>query len=123
MKYSHQRELVKEIVKNRCDHPTADMVYWSAREKEPSISLGTVYRNLKSLTDSGEIDTLETVDKRLHYDGNTKRHCHFICEKCGAIYDIWQNATPPEELLKMGCEIKETKSIYYGLCKNCIDKK
>ena len=74
MKYSHQRVLIKEILKNRSDHPTADMVYDTAREREPQISLGTVYRNLKTLAESGEIDTLETVDKKLHYDGNVNKH-------------------------------------------------
>ena len=63
MKFSHQRALIKEILKGRSDHPTADMVYAAARLREPSISLGTVYRNLKTLSENGEIDTLETVDK------------------------------------------------------------
>ena len=29
MRYSRQRELVTEIIKGRCDHPTADMIYKS----------------------------------------------------------------------------------------------
>ena len=74
MRYSRQREIIYDIIKGRCDHPTADMIYNSAREIEPNISLGTVYRNLKLLADEGDIITLETEDKRLHYDGDTSRH-------------------------------------------------
>lgn len=121
MKYSHQRVLVKQILKNRCDHPTADMVYQTAREKEPLISLATVYRNLKLLSETGEIDTLETVDKKIHYDGNTDKHGHFICERCGAIYDIWSKPQPPAELIGQGFTVKDCKCVYYGLCKNCKD--
>ena len=73
MRYSRQRELITQIIKGRCDHPTADMIYNSARAIEPNISLGTVYRNLKQLADDRAILTLETEDKRLHYDGDISR--------------------------------------------------
>ena len=51
LKYSRQREVIKECLINRYDHPTADMVYMDVRETFPNISLGTVYRNLQLLTD------------------------------------------------------------------------
>ena len=46
LKYSRQRESIKACLMNRHDHPTADAIYASIREEFPSISLGTVYRNL-----------------------------------------------------------------------------
>ncbi|MFQ9705177.1 MAG: transcriptional repressor [Enterocloster clostridioformis] len=35
--------------------PTADALYASIREEFPNISLGTVYRNLNLLAETGEI--------------------------------------------------------------------
>lgn len=122
MKFSHQRALIKEILKGRSDHPTADMVYAAARLREPSISLGTVYRNLKTLSENGEIDTLETVDKKLHYDGNVNKHGHFICAQCYKIYDIWSKPEIPEELKVLGFTVMEAKSVYYGFCDKCKEK-
>ena len=119
MRYSRQREIVKDILKGRCDHPTADMVYASAREIAPDISLGTVYRNLKVLADDGVIITLETEDKRLHYDGDTSKHSHFICKNCGKIIDLFKPIDTPNELKEMGLEVTEEKCVYYGLCKEC----
>ena len=119
MRYSHQRELIIKILKGRKDHPTADMIYQSAREAEPSISLGTVYRNLKQLSDEGVILTLETVDKKLHYDGDTSRHSHFICENCGNIVDLFEPANTPSELYEKGLKVTGEKCIYYGLCIDC----
>ena len=58
LKYSRQREVIKDCLINREDHPTADMVYMEVRETFPNISLGTVYRNLQLLTDLGEIQKL-----------------------------------------------------------------
>ncbi len=120
MRFSRQRELITDIIKGRKDHPTADMIYASAREIEPNISLGTVYRNLKMLADEGVIITLETVDKRLHYDGDTSRHSHFICEDCGKIIDLFEPAETPKELMKLGLVVSGEKCIYYGKCTDCF---
>lgn len=119
MRYSKQRELIINIIKNRCDHPTADMIYNSAREMEPNISLGTVYRNLKLLADEGEIITLETVDKRLHYDGDLSNHSHFICEDCGKIVDLFKPSAIPSEIGELGLKLTGQKCIYYGKCEEC----
>lgn len=119
MRYSRQRELIKNIIKNRYDHPTADMIYASCREKDPLISLGTVYRNLGQLAEEGVIITLETVDKKLHYDGDTSRHSHFICEDCGRIVDLFKPSETPKEIGELGLTVTGEKCIYYGKCSNC----
>ncbi|MBQ3492667.1 MAG: transcriptional repressor [Clostridia bacterium] len=120
MRYSRQRELITDIIKGRCDHPTADMIYYSAREVEPNISLGTVYRNLKLLADEGVIITLETQDKKLHYDGDTSRHSHFICNKCGKIIDLFRPAKTPDEISDLGLKVTGERCIYYGDCTECF---
>lgn len=122
MRYSRQRELVTEILKGRKDHPTADMVYSSARENDPNISLGTVYRNLKLLADEGKILTLETEDKKVHYDGDTSRHSHFICSRCGKIIDLFKPAKTPEEIKESGLKVTGEKCIYYGYCTDCLNE-
>ena len=58
LKYSRQREAIKDFLMTRKDHPTADVVYSNVRTEFPNISLGTVYRNLTLLADLGEIARL-----------------------------------------------------------------
>ena len=119
MRYSHQRELVRKTVKERFDHPTADMIYESVREIEPTISLGTVYRNLKQLSEESAIFTLETMDKKLHYDGRTEPHIHFICNKCNCIFDFLIPTFIPNEILDKGFSVTAAKCVYYGVCDTC----
>ena len=119
MRYSHQRELIYNIIKGRKDHPTADMIYQTARELEPTISLGTVYRNLKLLSDENQIITLETTDKRIHYDGDVSNHSHFICSDCGKIIDLFFEFTPPAVLQSEVHSVTGEKRLYYGICKDC----
>ena len=60
LKYSRQRESIKEFLTGRTDHPTADFVYENMKQIYPNISLGTVYRNLSLLADLGEIQKLSS---------------------------------------------------------------
>ena len=53
IKYSRQRESIKACLMARNDHPTADAIYASIRQEYPNISLGTVYRNLNLLEETG----------------------------------------------------------------------
>ena len=53
IKFSRQRESIKNNLMGRTDHPTAETVYSDIRQEYPNISLGTVYRNLSLLADFG----------------------------------------------------------------------
>ena len=46
LKYSRQRESIKNYLDTHRIHPTAETVYADMRKDFPNISLGTVYRNL-----------------------------------------------------------------------------
>ena len=81
LKYSRQREAIKNYLEGRKDHPTADMVYTAIREVYPNISLGTVYRNLTLLAKQGEISKISCGETSDRFDIRTDPHYHFICEK------------------------------------------
>ena len=79
LKYSKQRETIKEYLRSTTEHPTADMVYDKVRETFPNISLGTVYRNLNLLVNEGEAIRISCGDSSERFDGNTSNHYHFMC--------------------------------------------
>ena len=87
MRYSQQREAIRDIVCGTRLHPTADWVYNKAKKIIPNISLGTVYRNLKRLEEEGEINTI--YDENIaRYDWNTESHDHLKCKECGDLVDV-----------------------------------
>ena len=83
LKFSRQRESIRECLKNRKDHPTADAVYVTISKDYPKISLGTVYRNLNLLADMGEIQRFSSGDGSEHFDYNTDPHYHLCARPAG----------------------------------------
>ena len=127
-KYSRQRESIKENLKNRKDHPTANMVYADVRKIYPNISLGTVYRNLSLLAEQGVLRKIVDEDGVIHFDYDTSPHNHFICRKCGCVIDIADSgkAVEMEKLRALADEVfegsvEECSILFTGLCKKCMD--
>ncbi|WP_418463064.1 Fur family transcriptional regulator [Frisingicoccus sp.] len=125
LKYSRQREAIKNYLEGRKDHPTADMVYTAIREVYPNISLGTVYRNLTLLAKQGEISKISCGETSDRFDIRTDPHYHFICEKCGRVEDL-----PDMDMQAVNAWAGENydgdifghQLYFYGRCRECREK-
>ena len=121
MKNTKQKMLVLDIVnKNHC-HSSAEDIYKIARKTLPNISLGTVYRNLKTLVDEKKVKRIKMDDGIDRFDHVSYPHDHFICEKCGMIIDVENEKictlTDIYDNKVMGYEI-----YYRGICKKCLEE-
>ena len=123
MRHSQQRDVILQVLRATTAHPTADQIYSEVRKVLPNVSLGTVYRNIKQLADLGELITIETEDKSLHFDGNTANHRHFVCRNCHRILDLFFEIPPPSAMQELGFRIENEKCVYYGLCPACAPAK
>ncbi|MGN0526467.1 MAG: Fur family transcriptional regulator [Acutalibacteraceae bacterium] len=122
MRKSKQRDAVYNTLKMSLDHPTADVIYERVKAEIPNISLGTVYRNLSQLKEENLITVVESSDAKVHYEGNLGDHIHFLCKKCGKITDVFEKVSVPPVFEKMGCKVESQKTVYYGICKECLKK-
>lgn len=68
VRYSKQRELILSNLRNRRDHPTAEMIYQDLKADYPNLSLGTVYRNLNQLCQTRQINRLDIGDPMIRFD-------------------------------------------------------
>ena len=134
-----QRQLILEAVQSRCDHPSAEQIFQQVREKDPKISLGTVYRNLAILAEEGKLLNLR-LSEADRFDRTTAPHDHFFCEECGRIFDIRQSAADregaqpffaadngpdacaAEALDPDGFVIRSHQTLYRGICPICAAK-
>ncbi|MBS1272282.1 MAG: Peroxide-responsive repressor PerR [Candidatus Marinimicrobia bacterium] len=86
-RYSRQRAAVLKAVQESENHPTAEMIFETVREKIPNVSLGTGYRNLSVLTDEGKIREIIFDDNVKRYEDYMQEHYHCICTECAGRTD------------------------------------
>jgi Fe2+/Zn2+ uptake regulation proteins len=125
MRYSKQREEILNIVKMSDNHGDANYIYKEVRKKIPNISLGTVYRNLNSLVETGEILKISGLEEKEHYDKTLHNHIHMICKVCKEVFDYHNY-----DFEKLDSDIKkdlnfiskEYSFTITGICYNCQKK-
>ncbi|MDD3252066.1 MAG: transcriptional repressor [Lachnospiraceae bacterium] len=122
--YSRQREQIYGYLSGRDDHPTAEQVYIYMKKELPNLSLGTVYRNLKFLEDSGKLRRISTPQTAERYDWRCENHAHFVCRQCGRVMDL-QNINP--EAVGAAYGVTEKGRILFanvtveGICEDCLE--
>lgn len=123
---TRQRAVILEELRKTKSHPTADELYSIVRERLPRISLGTVYRNLDFLADSGEIRRLEAAGSTKRFDGDISWHQHVRCVHCGRIGDVMQPlAAPPVD----GIQVRGFSAVvgarieFDGVCEACASRR
>jgi Fur family peroxide stress response transcriptional regulator len=118
-----QRRAVLEALARRSDHPTADQIFVAVAERMPDVSRGTVYRSLDKMHALGLLRRVEHPGSTVRYDGNTTRHHHFLCTRCGAIEDLPLDAVRGHEGLAFVPEderVAEDIAVSVrGLCAAC----
>jgi len=122
MRKTKQKEAILEVLRGTNSHPTADWIYNEVRKEIPNISLGTVYRNLRLLCESGEISELDLCGTLARFDARQDNHYHFRCEKCGLVFDV---DLPVDAEIdrraeqKTGFEVSYHRLEFRGVCGSC----
>lgn len=119
---TRQRAIILEELQKLKTHPSADEVYAVVREKLPRISLGTVYRNLDFLAETGSVRLLEVPGAVRRFDGDISPHQHVRCIHCGRIGDVPNPLpTPSFERLSVAgfSSIVGARVEFDGICDAC----
>jgi len=123
-KVTTQRILIfQELAKHTKEHPSAEELYESLKDKVYGLSLSTVYRSLATFEELGLVRRIPTPDGKTHYELANEPHGHFICRNCGRIYDIEDIKTADEifknKLREIGYKPEMCNYTCYGICPNC----
>lgn len=70
-------------------HPSAEEVYHSIENENPSISLSTVYNSLETFANNKLIGKLMTRDGKKRYCGKPEPHAHLCYEDSGELIDYF----------------------------------
>lgn len=119
-----QRLIILDWVRKNTIHPTAEDIYKGVKKNLSSISLATVYRNLRFLAEHGLLKEF-MIDKVTHFEARVDSHVHFVCEACHGIEDI--EGAKDISLIRELKELADKNKFYIrsenyeirGLCKHC----
>jgi len=78
---THQRQVVYEAVVASHGHYSPEDIYATVRRRIPSISLATVYNNLRLFIECGMLREVSPHAATLLVDGNLKPHHHLVCSR------------------------------------------
>ena len=125
LKVTHQRMEIFRAVASSAEHPDAETVHRAVRKSMPTISLDTVYRNLKLLASNGIISVVGMSDERARFDAKMDPHHHFVCIRCGTILDFKSNGLAaldmPAEAAVFGTPLSLQLEVK-GVCRACSEK-
>jgi len=123
LRITNQRALILEIIRRGQGHLDADEVYRQAREKQPRLSLSTVYRTLQLLKRLGLVEEVHFDEAHHHYEVKpSAEHHHLVCLGCGKVIEfrypltryVKRNVTEAKDFEIVDTEIRMT-----GYCSKC----
>lgn len=98
-----------------------------AQAEVPSLNLSTVYRQLKSLQERGEVQRVDLPGQPTRYEAvcshaheeSGHHHHHFHCRRCDRVYPIHACPGDMERLAPPGFRVDGHDLTLHGLCAEC----
>ena len=112
---------VYEVLAHHPDHPTAEEVFIRAKQRVPEISMATVYNCLDALVKCGLVRSVTVNRGATRFCPNMEEHGHFVCEKCGAVFDIPISAAAARSEIPVprGFKVDHYDIAVHGQCPAC----
>ncbi len=123
---THQRHVVYEAVVASHGHRSPEQIYAAVRKRVPSISLATVYNNLRLFVEHGLLREVTPHASTLRVDGNLEPHHHLVCTRCKSVQDIEGEFVDFKRLSRHapdGFDLTQPLVEVFGLCRRCSTKK
>lgn len=114
---SPQTAMVLGVLSESKCHLTADEILDSL----DGIGVATVYRALDHLTELGLVRRLSLGKRKAVYEYKRQSHMHFVCKRCGKVYDIAADLSGmiAETARCCGHQVKWSEVTAHGICKEC----
>lgn len=119
-----QRLAIRALFDDEPFFLTAQQVHDQLRNRGDQVGLATVYRNLQTMAEDGELDAIRAEDGEMTYRRcSSAHHHHLVCRNCGKTVEIG-----PEKILEdwtrdiaAKYEFSETghELELFGICSEC----
>lgn len=87
LKVTPQRLEIVDILNSK-GHINIDDLYKLLQNRFPTLSLATIYKNIRVMSDKLFLSEVKIPNQKNVYELRKKEHSHVVCSKCNAILDI-----------------------------------
>lgn len=125
MAATHQRKIIFEAVVASPGHYSPEQIYAIVKRRIPSVSLATIYNNLRVFVEKGLLREVTPHAPTLRVDGNLESHHHLVCTRCKSVQDITGDFVDFKRLARQapgGFDLTEPLIEVFGLCRRCSAK-
>ena len=103
-------------------HYSPEQIYAVVRRRIPSVSLATIYKNLRLFVENGLLREVSPHAATLRVDGNLESHHHLVCTRCKSVQDIAGDFVDFKRLARQapgGFDLRQPLIEVFGLCPSC----
>ena len=121
---THQRRVIYETVMSLHGHPSPELIYEKVKRKIPSISLATIYNNIRTFLESGMLREVSMHHGSLRVEPNDHEHHHLVCVRCRQISDLNPENLGPIRIKAKprGFRVTRIAVDVLGICAECAGK-
>ncbi len=124
LKSTRQRSLIIDTFLAATGHVSVEELWAKVRSADAKVSVATVYRTMKLLSESGLAHARNFGDGQTRYEAAVGKHHHdhLICTNCGTIIEFENDrieAMQDTIAKRHGFKVTSHKLELYGLCKSC----
>lgn len=129
LKFTRQRELIADVFFKAGGHLKVEDLLEQVRKVDNQVSLATVYRTMKLLTECGLASPHRFGDRHTRYEPaeqEDEHHDHLICTSCGMIVEFYNpkiEALQEQVAKDNGFRVAHHRMELYGTCRDCQEKK
>lgn len=101
LKMTEQRRVIARVLSESDDHPDVELLYQRATEKDPRISIATVYRTVRLFEEASILERHDFGEGRARYEEVSEHHHdHLIDIETGEVVEFTN-----EEIEKLQKEV------------------
>jgi Fur family transcriptional regulator, ferric uptake regulator len=117
---TRQRTAIHAVIEAAGRPLSPQEVLEAAQAEVPALSLATVYRNLKLLTDAGDVAAVSLPGDSPRYEpARHTHHHHFQCTECKRVFDVHHCPGDLAQLAPKGFTVEHHELTLYGRCADC----
>lgn len=120
LKVTPQRLEIVDIL-NKKGHINIDDLYALLQSRFPTLSLATIYKNIKAMGDKLFLSEVKIPNQKSLYELTKQEHSHIVCSKCNDIIDINLDTSNILSQAENICDynLDKVSIVLNGICSKC----